>query len=86
MMSYVLPPPSGYHEVSAGPENSARKCFSGVEEQSKPNRSGVFVSDHLSEEPKLDVDTLREAIQEEYAEVAAKIGSVEWITEYTYRS
>ncbi len=29
------------------------------------------MSDHLIEEQKLDVDTLREAIQEEYAEVAA---------------
>jgi arsenite methyltransferase len=29
------------------------------------------MSDHLIEEPKLDVDVLREAIREEYAEVAA---------------
>lgn len=29
------------------------------------------MSDHLLEEPRLDVDTLRQAIQEEYAEVAA---------------
>ena len=29
------------------------------------------MSDHALEEPKLDVNTLREAIQEEYAEVAA---------------
>ncbi|MDP8950203.1 MAG: hypothetical protein M3N00_08190 [Actinomycetota bacterium] len=29
------------------------------------------MSDHTLEEPKLDVDTLRQAIQEEYAEVAA---------------
>jgi hypothetical protein len=32
------------------------------------------------------VGVLREAIQEEYAEVAAKLEEgVEWITEYTYR-
>jgi 2-polyprenyl-3-methyl-5-hydroxy-6-metoxy-1,4-benzoquinol methylase len=28
------------------------------------------MSDHVIEEPKLDLDTLRQAIQEEYAEVA----------------
>ncbi len=43
------------------------------------------MDDHLSEEPKLDVGLLREAIQEEYAEVAAKMEGVEWITGYTYR-
>ena len=40
---------------------------------------------HLIEEPKLDVGVLRQVIQEEYAEVAAKMEGVEWITEYTYR-
>ena len=44
-----------------------------------------LVGEYLIEEPKLDVGVLREAIQEEYAEVADKMEGVEWITEYTYR-
>lgn len=43
------------------------------------------MSDYLIEEPKLEVGVLHQAIQEEYAEVAAKMEDVEWITEYTYR-
>jgi hypothetical protein len=43
------------------------------------------MSDYLIEEPKLDVGVLRQAIQEECAEVAAKMEGVEWIMEYTYR-
>ncbi len=43
------------------------------------------MGDQLIEEPKLDVGVLREAIKEEYAEAAAKMEGVEWITEYTYR-
>ncbi len=43
------------------------------------------MSGHLIGEPKLAVGDLRQVIQEEYAEVAAKMEGVEWITEYTYR-
>jgi alkanesulfonate monooxygenase SsuD/methylene tetrahydromethanopterin reductase-like flavin-dependent oxidoreductase (luciferase family) len=35
-----------------------------------------LVGDHLIEEPKLDVGALREAIKEEYAEVAARMGAL----------
>jgi hypothetical protein len=32
-----------------------------------------------------DVGDLRQMLQEEYAEVAAKMEGIGWITEYTYR-